>query len=195
MKRLEINLIMWVSTSALILFSATVAFTQKKSDRQDYELIGKVKVLRSWTISYKFVDGKFSEKESSTSEPVAVVFDRDGNMLFKAIGLKGLMGIGEVYASYSYRPYRLYDQEGNLAEYLSADTLEHSSYRIKYTRDSKGKIVRSEEYDPYKLTSVSVYNYDSLDDRGNWTTRTITPERPVSGRSWKTMEMRNIEYY
>jgi len=42
------------ATSLVILISVTIVHAQKRSDRQDYELIGKVKAVRAWTSSYKF---------------------------------------------------------------------------------------------------------------------------------------------
>ncbi len=183
-----------VAASMLILISAMLVYPQKQSDKQEYELIGKVKVLRCFTVSYGFAKGTYPEKEGKPSEPMAIVFDLDGNVLFKANGCKGLT-MSEPYPAYSYAPRKSYDQNGNITEYLSADTVEHSRSKTKYVRDASGRIVRSQEYDPYKLTDESSYTYHSFDDHGNWTARTITPDNPVNGRSWKTLEMRTIEYY
>ncbi len=183
-----------IAASLGILISVTIVYPQKRSDRQDYELIGRVKVVRAVTLSYKFEDGKYSEKESPMSEPMALVFDVDGNLLFRALGMMGLL-VGDRYPDYPDRGSRFYDRNGNITEYLSADTVEHSSYKTKYVYDSNGRIVRSQDYDPYKLTGETSFTYNSFDEHGNWTARTRTPETPVNGRSWKTLEFRTIEYY
>ena len=178
------------ATSLVILIGVTIVHAQKRSDRQDYELIGKVKVLRTLTSSYKFVDGHYSE-QAENSGPMVLVFDLDGNLLFKETSCTRLI----VPERYTDRGTKFYDRNGNVTEYLSADTIEHSDYKTKYVYDSNGRIVRSQDYDPYKLTGEASFTYNSFDEHGNWTVRTRTPEPAVSGRSYKTLEFRVIEYY
>lgn len=122
---------------------------------------------------------------------MVVVFDLEGNELFKATGCKELI-FPDTYQDHGKNSN---DQNGNITEYLSGDTLEHSDYKTRYIYDPKGRKVRSQKYDPYKLISEAIYTYQIFDDRGNWTMRTITPETPVDGGSWKTVEWRIIEYY
>jgi len=178
------------ATSLVILISVTNVHSQKRSDRKEYELIGKVKVVRAWTSSYKFVDGHYSEKPDN-SGPMSLVFDLDGNMLFKAVGCIGLM----VPEQYPDRGTKFYDRNGNITGYLSADTIEHSSYKTKYVYDSNDRIVRSQNYDPYKLTGETTFTYNSFDEHGNWTARTKTPETPVNGghgRPWSLEPLNTI---
>jgi len=65
----------------------------------------------------------------------------------------------------------------------------------KYVYNANERRVRSQNYDPYKLTGEATFTYNSFDEHGNWTARTKTPERPVNEGSWKTLEFRALEYY
>lgn len=57
------------AASVLILIGATIVYSQKESDRRDYDLIGKVKVLRSVSNSYLFAAGKYQEQQTTGYEP------------------------------------------------------------------------------------------------------------------------------
>ena len=179
------------AVSLAIVLNILTVYAQKASDKQGYELIGPVKAVRSITLYFDYSENRYSETPSKASEPTAFVFDSEGVLLFKAVGVAGLIA-GSIYPD---NVSKKYDHNGNEIEFLSNDTVGHSNYRLRHIYDSNGRRAETEQYDPYILKGRWIYKYERFDERGNWTARTVTPETPVNGESSKRLEFRNIEYY
>lgn len=188
-----------LASALLILIGATLTTAQKRSDKQIYDLMGPVKVVRETTVYFDYRDGKYSELPSQEPVRAVMVFDREG-MLLLSERLDGIVPCG--FSRFSSSPYfdpskRVYDSSGNLVEYMPADTLEHSSYRLKHFYDSKSRLIETEYYDPYLLRHKLLYTYEGYDEHGNWRARTVTPimSNKNYDRLQKREEYRIITYY
>ena len=90
---------------------------------------------------------------------------------------------------------RIYNQRGDMIEYQSGDTLEHSSYKLRHIYDSNGRRIEIEYYDPYLLRDEWTYNYEAFDDHGNWTTQVVTHMVSGDKRFARTINYRSMTYY
>ena len=179
-----------IVTLFLILICSNIAVAQKRSDAQELELTGPVKVVRAIHYSFHLIEGKYVESGKNPTR-VTQVFDRKGTKLFEQVD------VGEPICGYMApdNSKRTYDQNGTLIEYLPNDTIEHSGYRLRHIYDSIGRRVETEEYDPYKLLDKWAYKYEAFDERGNWIGRRITRTNAVNGRFARTIVVRSIDYY
>src|SRR5437016_4376737 len=117
----------------LIVLSATTSVAQKKSDRHDHELVGSVKSVRWEDHSFDYVDGEYIE----CTKPMIIItgFSIEGAKTSKVVDA------GEPICGYVAPDLskRIYDQGGNIIEYLPGYTIEHSGYRLRHIYDSNGR--------------------------------------------------------
>lgn len=187
-----------MASALIILISATLAFAQKRSDKQVHDLVGPVKVVRETTVCFDYKDGQYSELPDHEPIKAVKVFDREGMLLFsEVINSVPICGFPRRSKGVGDPAQRIYDPEGNLVEYMPGDSIEHSSYRLKHKYDANGKIIETEYYDPYILRNKWTYTYEEFDERGNWTARTVTPLRgdTTYDKVCKKEEYRAITYY
>lgn len=174
----------------LSIITVNVALAQMRSDARTLELTGTVKVVRSFSISFDLIDGKYVESGTG-SGLLTQVFDREGMKIFEEVRSSGPI-CGVVAPDYSKLKF---DHDGSVIEFLPNDTVEHSGYKLKHTYDSNGRRIETEYYDPYILRDKWTYKYEAFDELGNWTGRTVTREKAVNGKFARTLQMRSIQYY
>lgn len=176
----------------MVSLNVLVAAAQKKSDRQDYELVGSVKSARFEHRSFDYVDGEYIESVDNTGIVVTVTFSIEGTLTSKKVDARYPFMCGYEAPDLSKR---IYDLSGNLIEYLSGDTIEHSSYRLRHFYDSNGRRIETQYYDPYLLKDKWTYLYEAFDSSGNWTKRIVTRKAPVGGKFARTIHYQSISYY
>lgn len=186
-----------MASALLILIGATLTTAEKRPDKQTYDLMGPIKVVRETIVYYDYRDGKYSELPSQEPVRAVMVFDREGMLLLSERLNSILPTCGFSISPYFDPSKRVYDSSGNLVEYMPADTLEHSSYKLKHIYDSKRRLIETEYYDPYLLRHKLLYTYEGYDEHGNWRARTVTPIMINKNydRLQKREEYRIITYY
>ncbi len=173
-----------------IVLGVSTVVAQKKSDRQDYELVGPVKTVRCEDKSFDYVDGVYIEHLNTTPMTITTTFDLEGTKINEVVDINyPLCGFRAPDCS-----KRVYDRDGKLVEYMPNDTIEHSSYRLLHIYDSDGRRKETEYYNPYILQERWIYKYEAFDDRGNWTRRIVTDVPPPRVYS-RTIQYRSISYF
>jgi len=147
----------------LIVLGVSTGVAQKRSDRQDFELIGPVKAVCMEDQSFDYLGGEYKEHLNTNPMTITLTFDREGTKIDEVVSVTyPLCAVRAIDNS-----TRVYDQDGKLIEYMPNDTIEHSGYRLQHIYDSDGRRIETEYYNPYQLKERSIYNYEAFDDRGN----------------------------